>query len=84
MLQPGGTYFFVEHVVAPAGSRTRKVQRVVHRPHRWMFNGCEVDRDTAAVLRASDFTDIEIDEVDRGRHALWARIQIVGTATKPR
>lgn len=83
MLKPGGTYFFVEHVVAQAGSRTHTVQRLVHRPHRWMFNGCEVNRDTAALLRASDFVDVDIDEVDRGRSALWARIQIVGTATKP-
>lgn len=83
LLKPGGTYFFIEHVVAPKGSRTHTVQRVLHRPHRWMFNGCEVNRDTAALLRASHFIDVDIDDVDRGRAALWVRTQIVGTATKP-
>ena len=83
ILKPGGTYFFVEHVVALAGTRTHTVQRVVLRPHRWMFNGCEVTRDTGAVLRASDFVDVQFDDVDRGRRGLWARTQIVGTAIKP-
>lgn len=83
VLEPGGTYFFVEHVVAPAGTRMRMVQKLVFRPHRWLFNGCEVDRDTAALLRASDFVDVEIEAVDRGASAAWVRHQIVGTARKP-
>jgi len=83
VLKPAGTYFFVEHVVAPAGTRTHTVQRIVLRPHRWMFNGCEVNRDTGAALHASDFVDVAFDDVDRGRPGLWARTQIVGTATKP-
>jgi SAM-dependent methyltransferase len=83
IMKPGGTYFFVEHVVAPAGTRTHTVQRLVFRPHRWMFNGCEVNRDTGALLRSSEFVDVQFDDVDRGRRGLWARTQIVGTATKP-
>ena len=83
VLKPGGVYFFLEHVVAPADSATRRVQRVVARPHRWLFNGCEASRDTAAVLQASPFAGgVEIDAVDRGRSALWVRYQIAGTATK--
>lgn len=83
VLKPGGVYFFVEHVVAPVGTRTHAVQRLVLRPHRWMFNGCEVNRDTGAVFHASDFVDVRFEDVDRGRSGLWARTQIVGTATKP-
>lgn len=82
VLKPGGTYFFIEHVESPARSRTRRVQRVLHRPHRWMFNGCDITRDTAMTLRNGPFVDVEIDVVDRGRSALWVRHQIAGVAQK--
>lgn len=83
VLRPGGTYFFLEHVVAPEDSATRRVQRVLKRPHRWLFNGCEVDRDAEAVVRNSAFTDVRIHHFDLGRRAGWVRHQLVGTATKP-
>ena len=82
VLQPGGRYFFIEHVEAPADSRTRRVQRVLRRPHRWMFNGCDIRCDTATTLRDGPFSDVEIDAVDRGRSALWVRYQIAGVAQK--
>ena len=82
MLKPGGTYFFIEHVESPAGSRTRLAQRLLFRPHRWMFNGCEINRETASALRDGPFADVQIDEVDRGRSALWVRHQIGGIARK--
>ncbi len=82
VLKPGGRYFFIEHVEAPPDSRTRRVQRVLHRPHRWMFNGCDISRDTATTLRNGPFAEVEIDAVDRGRSGLWVRHQIVGVAQK--
>ena len=82
VLKPGGTYFFHEHVVAPTGTWTRRVQRVLKRPHRWMFNGCEVDRDTARVLSAAGFDSIDVEEVDVGSDGLYFRHQIIGTATR--
>ncbi|MFK7918963.1 MAG: class I SAM-dependent methyltransferase [Ilumatobacter sp.] len=82
VLRPGATYFFTEHVQAPAGSRTRLAQRILLRPHRWCFNGCEVDRDTGALLHASPFSTVEFEEVDRGRAGLHVRHQIIGQAIK--
>ncbi|WP_395152648.1 class I SAM-dependent methyltransferase [Ilumatobacter sp.] len=82
VLKPAGTYFFIEHVESPAGHRNRTVQKVLLRPHRWMFNGCEITRDTAALLEAGPFESVEVTEVDRGRAALWVRHQIIGTAVK--
>lgn len=82
VLKPGGCYFFIEHVESPDGSRTRQVQRVLRRPHRWMFNGCDVSRDTATTLHASPFESVEVDTVDRGRSGLWVRHQIAGVAQK--
>jgi SAM-dependent methyltransferase len=82
VLKPGGTYFFIEHVASPDGHRNRTVQKVLVRPHRWMFNGCEITRDTASLLEAGPFESVEITEVDRGRAALWVRHQIIGTVVK--
>lgn len=82
VLRPGGTYFFTEHVRAPDGTATQRVQRLLLRPHRWLFNGCEVNRDTGALLRSSAFTTVDFDDVDRGRAGLHVRHQIIGTAVK--
>ena len=82
VLKPGGSFFFMEHVAAPADSLTRRVQGAVKVPHRWMFNGCEVDRDTASLLRASAFSEVEIEEIDCGPGDLYVRHRIIGTATK--
>ena len=82
VLKPGGSFFFMEHVAAPEDSLTRRVQGAVKVPHRWMFNGCEVDRDTAALLRASNFSEVDIEEIDCGPGDLYVRHRIIGTATK--
>lgn len=82
ILKPGGRYFFVEHVESPAGSRTRQAQGLLRRPHRWMFNGCDITCATAETLRNGPFANVEIEAVDRGRAALWVRHQIAGVAQK--
>lgn len=80
ILRPGGTYFFLEHVLAPEGTTTRRAQRVLRRPNRWLFNGCEPTRDTAAVLAAAGFSELRIEDVDEGARAVHVRHRIVGTA----
>ena len=70
VLKPGGTFFFLEHVAAPAGSMIRRVQAVVKRPHRWVFNGCEVGRDAGALLANVGFTQLDMTQVDTGRSGM--------------
>lgn len=82
VLKPGGRYFFIEHVRAPESTWTQRFQRIVRRPHRWLFNGCRTDQDTAAILASGPFDDVEIDEQDRGASGLYVRHGIIGTATK--
>lgn len=82
VLRPGGTYFFLEHVAAPDGTRTRAAQRILKRPHRWMFNGCEVDRDTESVIRSAGFTTVDIHHVDTGMKGGHVRHFVVGTAIR--
>jgi SAM-dependent methyltransferase len=82
ILKPGGRYFFTEHVRAPDSTWTRRIQRVLRRPHGWMFNGCRTDQDTAAILRDSPFETVDIDEEDRGPRGLYVRHGLIGTAVK--
>jgi SAM-dependent methyltransferase len=82
VLKPGGRYFFTEHVRAPDGTWTLRIQRLLRRPHGWLFNGCRTDQDTAALLRASPFESVEMSEEDRGLSGLYVRIGLVGTAVK--
>ena len=62
ILRPGGQFVFVEHVAAdPATHRVLAAeQRLLRRPWRWLFEGCELHRDTAAAIEAAGFADVEI------------------------
>ncbi len=62
ILRPGGTFRFVEHVVAPAGTPTRALQRAMRRPWAWTFEGCSCERDLAGLLRAAGFARVEIEQ----------------------
>jgi SAM-dependent methyltransferase len=61
VLRPGGTFRFVEHVAAPAGTPTRTLQRLLRRPWAWTFEGCSCERDLAGLLRAAGFARVEIE-----------------------
>ncbi|MCB1596478.1 MAG: class I SAM-dependent methyltransferase [Gammaproteobacteria bacterium] len=61
VLKPGGKFFFLEHVAAPRGSGLRRVQDLLMRPWRWLFEGCHTNRETAALLEAAGFSSVEIE-----------------------
>lgn len=82
VLKPGGTYFFTEHIRAPDATWTLRLQRLVRRPHGWIFNGCRTDQDTASILRDGPFTSVDIDEYDVGAAGLYLRHGLVGSAVK--
>lgn len=82
VLKPGGRYFFTEHVRAPESTWTLRAQRLLRRPHGWMFNGCRTDQDTTALLRSGPFERVDIEEYDRGVAGLHVRHGLIGTATK--
>lgn len=82
VLRPGGTYVVYEHVQAAAGTLTRLAQRVAKRPQRWLLNGCEVDRDTGALLTAAGFAATDLRPFDAGAANAWTRSRIIGTCTR--
>jgi SAM-dependent methyltransferase len=63
VLRPGGRFACVEHVVAPEGSTVCAVQRLIRRPWKWLFEGCELCRDTGATLRSSGFSRVDMQSL---------------------
>lgn len=82
ILRPGATYFFLEHVGAAPGTMVRRAQDLVFRPHRWLANGCETNRETAAVIDRSGFSHVDHETVDPGRAGAYIRPHLIGTAIK--
>jgi ubiquinone/menaquinone biosynthesis C-methylase UbiE len=60
VLRPGGRFRFVEHVAAPTWSPRRWLQRALRRPWAWLYEGCTLDRDTAAHVEAAGFRSVQL------------------------
>ncbi|KUL29288.1 class I SAM-dependent methyltransferase [Actinoplanes awajinensis] len=80
VLRPGGTYRFVEHVAAPAGTPTRYLQRALRRPWAWTFEGCSCERDLAALVRAAGFARVDIEPYRLHSPFVSFNTQIAGIA----
>lgn len=62
VLRPGGRLIFLEHVTAPRGSWTRRMQRLVAPCSRLLDAGCDPARDTGAALDRSPLTVVELEQ----------------------
>jgi SAM-dependent methyltransferase len=61
VLRPGGRFRFVEHVAAPAWSPRRWLQHAIRRPWRYVFEGCDLCRDTATTVQRAGFSAVAIE-----------------------
>lgn len=61
ILKPGGRYVFLEHVAAPKGSHLRSLQDLLHEAWHWLFDGCNLNRDTHSILLDSGFSAVDMD-----------------------
>jgi SAM-dependent methyltransferase len=80
ILRPGGTFRFVEHVAARAGTPTRTLQRALRRPWAWTFEGCSCERDLAGLLRAAGFARVDIEPYRLHTPFIPFNTQIAGVA----
>ncbi|WP_214402482.1 class I SAM-dependent methyltransferase [Pseudonocardia lacus] len=80
ILRPGGTYRFVEHVAAPAGTPTRALQRALRRPWAWTFEGCSCERDLAGALRDAGFARLDVEPYRLHSPFITFNTQIAGIA----
>jgi SAM-dependent methyltransferase len=80
ILRPGGTFRFVEHVAARAGTPTRTLQRALRRPWAWAFEGCSCERDLAGLLRTAGFARVDIEPYRLHTPFINFNTQIAGIA----
>jgi len=80
ILRPGGTFRFVEHVAAPAGTVTRAFQRGLRRPWAWTFEGCSCERDLAGLVRAAGFARVDLEPYRLHTAFIPFNTQIAGVA----
>jgi SAM-dependent methyltransferase len=81
VLRPGGTFRFVEHVVAREGSFTRRAQLLLRRPWAWTFEGCSCERDLERAVRAAGFETVSIERYRIRSPFVPFNTQIAGVAT---
>lgn len=60
VLRPGGRFVFAEHVAAPAGTWSRRAQRLVAPVSRRFDHGCDPLRDTETTIRGSGLEMAEL------------------------
>ena len=82
VLKPGGRFACVEHVEAPFGSAIYRMQRLIRRPWKWVFEGCDLCRDTGATLRSSGFAQIDVQSLVLPTIFLPIRHQITAMCVK--
>jgi SAM-dependent methyltransferase len=80
ILRPGGTFRFVEHVAAPAGSALRRLQGITRRPWSWTFEGCSCERDLEGAIRAAGFAAVEVERYRLTTPFAVFNTQIAGVA----
>ncbi len=81
VLKPGGIFIFIEHVIAPEGTFTRSVQNILHPGWKWLFDGCDIKRDTGAVIKRF-FPDAEIKNIKFNSPFIPVNYHIIGHAIK--
>jgi SAM-dependent methyltransferase len=79
ILRPGGRFVFIEHVRSGPGP-IRAVQWLLGRPWRYVFDGCCLDRDTAAAITATGFADVRFEPYRFGGVFVPVWPQISGVA----
>ena len=82
VLKPGGKLVFLEHVVTPAGNARRLVQGALGPLWRVLFEGCEPNRNTRALIESSGFSQVHVDEYVARSPYYPINSQIAGWAAK--
>lgn len=80
VLRPGGRFVFIEHIAAPAGTWLRRLQNVLHRPWRYLFEGCNTNRETGHLIETAGFRRIDVERYNVSGLFIPVRTQIAGIA----
>lgn len=82
ILRPGGRFRFVEHVAARPWSPRRWLQLTLRRPWGWIYEGCDLCRNTDDSISRAGFASVDLTR-SRWRHSLFFPVNtaIHGIAT---
>ncbi|SNZ06703.1 Ubiquinone/menaquinone biosynthesis C-methylase UbiE [Persephonella hydrogeniphila] len=81
VLKPGGVFIFIEHVKAPENTLTAKLQNIVYPGWKWLFEGCDVKRDTGSII-SSFFPDATYKKIRFNSPFIPVNYHIIGYGTK--
>lgn len=60
VLKPGGRFIFIEHIAAPHNILLRKIQHLLKIPWKIVADGCNLEMDTAELIRSAKFDALQI------------------------
>ena len=76
VLRPGGTFRFVEHVASRPDRPRGLLQRALHRPWAWLFEGCDLLRHTDTAILEAGFEHVDLHR-RRLRHSVFVPVNSV-------
>jgi ubiquinone/menaquinone biosynthesis C-methylase UbiE len=80
VLRKSGTFLFFEHVAAPAGTWSRRLQGMCAPYTRRYDHGCDPTRTTGVAIEAAGFATVDLRRyAPSGRPTLYG-VRIAGTA----
>ena len=82
VLKPGGTLYFLEHVIAPEGTVLRQFQRILCPVWQLLADGCRPDRNTSQWLNTAGFSHVEMESFTTSFPIDLVRPHIIGRAVK--
>jgi SAM-dependent methyltransferase len=81
ILRPGGRLLVIEHVAAPDGSVSARLQGLLQPGWQWAFEGCDLCRPTGALLSAAGFATVELERYRLRSLFVPVNEQVAGVAT---
>lgn len=81
VLRPGGQFVFVEHVAAPRGTGTRRVQDWIRPVWNFVADGCNPNRETWVYLERAGFDALSYERFRVDVPLAFIAPAIAGTAT---
>jgi SAM-dependent methyltransferase len=81
VLRPGGSFLFLEHILAPRGTATYLAQKALYWPWRCLCDGCQINRSTLDAIR-THFAKVDAETYWTPWWSAppWVRFQAVGIA----
>lgn len=82
VLKPGGKFLSIEHIAADNSPVLRTLQRVLYYPWMYLFEGCDLCRQTDKVIGTIPFSKVEISKYNLKSPFIPVNSQMLVVATK--